>query len=74
MLKNMCVVHQVAGVLVWVGAVNWGLVGLFRFNLVEMLLGVDSTPARIVYVLVGVSALMMLAYGSCAMCKGAKKM
>jgi uncharacterized membrane protein YuzA (DUF378 family) len=74
MLKNMCVVHQVAGVLVWVGAINWGLIGLFHFNLVGTLLGEDSSLARVVYVLVGVSALMMLAYGSCAMCKGAKKM
>lgn len=45
-----------AFVLVMVGALNWGLVGFFNWNLVEMLFGF-GTIARIIYALVGLSAL-----------------
>ena len=39
-----------------VGALNWGLVGLFRFDLVAKLLGGQASPfSRIVYSLVGVA-------------------
>ena len=34
--------HMVAFLLAMVGALNWGLVGLFKFNLVEVLLGVSG--------------------------------
>ena len=47
-------------ILVIVGGVNWGLVGLFDFDLVATLLGAGSLLARIVYVLVGLSALWQL--------------
>lgn len=40
-----------------VGGLNWGLVGLFGFDLVATLFGEMSALSRIVYVLVGVSAL-----------------
>lgn len=46
----------IAIVLVVVGALNWGLVGLFSFDLVAALLGDMSMPSRIVYTLVGLSA------------------
>ena len=41
--------------LVIVGGLNWALVGLFEFDLVEAIFGAGSL-ARLVYVLVGVSA------------------
>lgn len=41
-----------------IGCINWGLVGLFNFNLVEYLLGDSSLLTRIVYVLVLVSGLV----------------
>ncbi|MBQ2873096.1 MAG: DUF378 domain-containing protein [Bacilli bacterium] len=41
-----------------IGCINWGLVGLFNFNLVEYLLGDGSLLTRIVYVLVMVSGLV----------------
>jgi uncharacterized membrane protein YuzA (DUF378 family) len=44
-------------VLVIVGGVNWGLVGLFDFDLVAAILGSGSLLSRIVYILVGLSAL-----------------
>lgn len=40
-----------------VGGLNWGLVGLFDFDLVAALFGEGSPLSRIVYVLVGLSAL-----------------
>lgn len=47
--------------LVIIGAINWGLVGLFDFNLVEYLFGDGSLLTRIVYVLVAVSGLVDIA-------------
>ena len=44
-------------ILLIVGGLNWGLVGLFNFDLVATLFGAGSMLARIVYILVGLSAL-----------------
>ena len=43
-------------VLVIVGGLNWGLVGLFGFDLVATLFGDMSVASRAVYVLVGLAA------------------
>ena len=43
-------------ILVIVGGLNWGLVGLFSFDLVAAIFGAGSALARIVYFLVGLSA------------------
>ncbi len=40
-----------------VGGLNWGLIGVLNFNLVTALFGVDTWLTRIVYILVGISAL-----------------
>lgn len=50
----------VAGALVVVGGLNWGLVGALEFNLVDSLFGVGSVLSKIVYVVVGVAALYMI--------------
>lgn len=47
-------------VLTIVGGLNWGLVGALDFNLVDTLFGEESALSRIVYVLVGVSALYLI--------------
>lgn len=50
-----------ARVLVLVGALNWGLIGLFQFDLVAALFGGQTAPlARLVYTLVGIAAVVML--------------
>lgn len=69
MMGKMCGVHKVAWALVWVGALNWGLVGVFKFNLVMALLGSWPMVERLVYILVGASALLMLLVGNCKPCK-----
>jgi uncharacterized membrane protein YuzA (DUF378 family) len=47
-------------ILLIVGGLNWGLVGLFNFDLVATLFGAGSILARIVYLLVGLSAVWQL--------------
>jgi len=47
-------------VLLVVGGLNWGLVGLFNFDLVATLFGTMSAPSRIVYAVVGISAIYYL--------------
>ncbi len=46
--------------LVIIGAVNWGLIGFFRFDLVSFLFGEMSWLTRIIYALVGVSGLYLI--------------
>ena len=53
----MKVIDKIALVLVIIGAINWGLVGLFNFNLVEAIFGAMTLLTRIIYVLVGISGL-----------------
>lgn len=47
-------------ILLAIGGLNWGLVGLFNFNLVSALFGDMSILSRIVYTLVGISAISTL--------------
>ncbi len=56
----MKMLNLVTLVLVIVGGVNWGLVGLFDFDLVAALFGAGSALARIVYVIVGLSAVWQI--------------
>ncbi|MCI8352811.1 MAG: DUF378 domain-containing protein [Clostridia bacterium] len=53
----MKIIDKIALVLVIIGAIVWGLIGLFNFNLVEMLFGNMTIISRIIYTLVGVSGL-----------------
>jgi uncharacterized protein len=54
--------HWIALLLVIVGAVNWGLVGLFQFDLVAALFGGQAAPlSRVVYALVGLSGVVVAA-------------
>ena len=58
---NMKIVHMVLFLLVIIGALNWGLVGLLNINLVNMVLGSVPMLERLVYILVGVSAVYIMA-------------
>ena len=53
----MKIVDTIALVLVIIGAINWGLIGLFQFDLVAAIFGNMTLISRIVYSLVGVSGL-----------------
>jgi uncharacterized membrane protein YuzA (DUF378 family) len=50
-------VDWVALVLLLIGGLNWGLIGLFDFNLVDAIFGPMSVISRIIYALVGFSAI-----------------
>ena len=56
----MRIVNTITLVLLVVGGLNWGLIGLFGFDLVAALFGEMSPLSRIVYTLVGISALWQL--------------
>lgn len=45
-----------------VGAVNWGLIGIFNFNLVELIFGNMTWIARIIYTLVGICGLYTISF------------
>ena len=69
-------VAKVAKVLLIVGGLNWGLVGVgmltsHNWNLVNMIFGSMPTLEAVVYVLVGVSAVVKLFGCRCAKCKAA---
>jgi uncharacterized membrane protein YuzA (DUF378 family) len=52
----------IALILVIVGGLNWGLIGLFDFNLVDAIFGAGSTLSRIIYIIVGLAALYSIYY------------
>jgi uncharacterized membrane protein YuzA (DUF378 family) len=76
-MKNSgcCPVCKLAGLLVVVGAINWGLVGALNFNLVSKLAGVGTTAEKIVYIVVGVAGVMKLlsCFITCPCSKGGCK-
>ncbi len=55
-------VTAITSILASIGAINWGLVGIFNFNLVTYLLGENTTLTKIVYVLVGISGLYSIIF------------
>ena len=61
-MKNACCcpLCKVAGLLVVIGAINWGLVGALNMNIVSQLLGVGTTGEKVVYILIGVAGILKL--------------
>ncbi len=51
---------KILSVLCLIGALNWGLIGIFGFDLVAFLFGAMSVLSRIVYTLVGLSAVGLI--------------
>lgn len=60
-MEKLNAIDILALALVIVGALNWGLVGFFNFNLVTDLFGEASTVTQIVYAAVGLAGLYLLA-------------
>ncbi|EMR05523.1 hypothetical protein C772_02495 [Bhargavaea cecembensis DSE10] len=57
----MSVLSRIALALLIIGGINWGLIGLFQFDLVATLFGgQDAFLSRVVYGLVGISALICI--------------
>lgn len=57
----MGIIRRIALALVIIGAINWGLIGFFRFDLVASIFGgQDAAMSRLIYALVGISGLISL--------------
>ena len=58
----MIIANIIAYVIVLIGGLNWGLVGIFNFNLVESIFGIyPAIPTIIIYILVLVSTIWLIA-------------
>jgi hypothetical protein len=55
--QSMKIVDFVSAAILALGGLNWGLIGFFDFNLVDAIFGTMSAFSRIIYCLVGLSAL-----------------
>jgi uncharacterized membrane protein YuzA (DUF378 family) len=53
-------VHYLSAILLIVGGLNWLLIGTLNINLVESIFGIGSVWTQLVYVLVGISALIQV--------------
>ena len=62
--NDMKVWNCLALVITIIGAINWGLIGLFDFNLVSFLFGAGSIITRIIYILVGICGIYLLTFFS----------
>jgi len=59
----MIIINIIAFILVLIGAANWGLIGIFNWNLVEAIFGTGLTVgARVIYILVFVASLWLIFY------------
>lgn len=67
---KMSAMGWITFVLVIIGALNWGLVGFFEWDLVKAIFGDMTTASRVVYDLVGLAALWMIIS---AMMKGSEE-
>lgn len=58
----MKILDTITFILVLIGAINWGLIGFFEFDLVAAIFGSMTTFSRIVYGLVGLSGLYCISF------------
>lgn len=58
----MKTLDYIALILVAIGAINWGLIGFFEFDLVRVIFGDMTMVSRIVYALVGIAGLYSLSF------------
>ncbi len=56
----MVILNVITLILLAIGGINWGLIGIFNWNLVDAIFGAGSIVSAIIYVLVGVSAIWLL--------------
>jgi uncharacterized membrane protein YuzA (DUF378 family) len=61
-MYKLNMIDKVSFICVLVGALNWGLLGLLNFNLVSAIFGAVPILARIIYILVGVSAVNIIIF------------
>ncbi len=52
----------IAMLLMVIGSINWGLVGVFNFNVVDAIFGMGSVISTIIYILIGISGLWGISF------------
>lgn len=57
----MSIIQKIALALTVLGAINWGLVGIFEFNLVSYLFGELTVVSRIIYIVIALAGLFNIA-------------
>jgi len=64
-------VCRIVCLLLIIGALNWGLIGLFEYNLVTAILGGFPIAEKVVYILIGAAGVMALirCFAGCKLCK-----
>ena len=60
-VEDLSTLDWLSLILVIIGALNWGLIGLFEFNLVSTIFGEMTAITRIIYTLVGLGGLYLIA-------------
>lgn len=58
----MKTLDTIALILIVIGGINWGLIGLFQFNLVDSLFGTATILTRIIYSLVGIASIYSISF------------
>jgi len=56
------VIKWIAWIIVVIGGLNWGLVGLFNYDIIAMMFGAGSLAANITYDIVGLAAVVLIIY------------
>ena len=59
-MSRMTVLDWIALILLIIGGINWGLIGFFDYNLVAAIFGDMTVVTRVIYDLVGISAIYMI--------------
>ena len=59
-MRGISIIDRLALALVVIGALNWGLIGIFGFNLVSWIFGSVTVLSRLVYILVGLGGIWSL--------------
>lgn len=62
MTMRMNVFDYIVLTLVIIGAINWGLIGFFRFDLINVIFGNMTLLSRIIYAIVGLCGLYMISF------------
>ncbi|MFH0969076.1 MAG: DUF378 domain-containing protein [Patescibacteria group bacterium] len=60
-MKNLNALDWIAIIVLIVGGLNWGLVGVFNLDLIKAIFGDMSALSRVIYLIVGTSAVYVLA-------------
>ncbi|HLF18854.1 MAG TPA: DUF378 domain-containing protein [Candidatus Omnitrophota bacterium] len=71
MFKQSCILCKVVGILVIIGALNWGWIGLTGENLIGQIFGHSSTITKVLYILVGAAGAVLIVsfFTVCPKCK-----